>query len=150
MNEPVKSAIDQLLDQWDTDSAWDKTEPSQAMNKIPQLHAKYARIMSTHVRKSKQVDYVLTTTRKFKTDYFKGRLTREELEKHNLPQFKLTIIREDLDNHINADPEIMALVMKRAVHDEIVRICESILKELHSRTYQIKTYCDWERFMAGA
>jgi hypothetical protein len=37
----------------------------------------------------------------------------------------------------------------KAYHDEIVELCTSILKELNSRTYQLRSLIDWEKFIGG-
>jgi hypothetical protein len=37
----------------------------------------------------------------------------------------------------------------KILHEEIVDVCQSILKELHSRTFQLKEFITWERFIQG-
>jgi hypothetical protein len=41
------------------------------------------------------------------------------------------------------------LVASKMLHDEIVDVCQSILKELNSRTFQFRDFIAWERFIQG-
>jgi len=40
-------------------------------------------------------------------------------------------------------------VASKMLHDEIVDVCQSILKELNSRTFQLRDFIAWERFIQG-
>jgi hypothetical protein len=35
------------------------------------------------------------------------------------------------------------------MHEEIVEFCKQVLKELNNRTWQLKEYMSWERFIGG-
>jgi len=37
----------------------------------------------------------------------------------------------------------------KIIHEEVVEICQSILKELNSRTFQLRDFIQWERFIQG-
>jgi hypothetical protein len=50
---------------------------------------------------------------------------------------------------MEADEDLNKFIASRMMHEEIVSCCELILKELHSRTFQLKSFIDWERFVQG-
>jgi hypothetical protein len=50
---------------------------------------------------------------------------------------------------MDADEDINKYVATRRMHEQIISFCESVLKELHSRTFQLKSLIDWERFIQG-
>jgi hypothetical protein len=37
----------------------------------------------------------------------------------------------------------------KMLHEEVVSACEAIMKELHSRTFQLRSFIEWERFIQG-
>jgi hypothetical protein len=37
----------------------------------------------------------------------------------------------------------------KIMHDEIVDVCQSILKELNNRAWELKSFIDWEKFIQG-
>ena len=45
--------------------------------------------------------------------------------------------------------DLNRLTAQKMLHEEIVEVCSSILKELHSRTFQLKEFITWERFIQG-
>lgn len=58
-------------------------------------------------------------------------------------------IKSELATYMEADEDLNKFVAARMLHEEIVNACELIMKELHSRTFQLKSYIDWERFIQG-
>ena len=49
----------------------------------------------------------------------------------------------------DADEDINKYLAKKLLHEEIVEVCQAILKELNSRTFQLRDVIAWERFIAG-
>ena len=35
------------------------------------------------------------------------------------------------------------------LHEEIVEVCQAILKELNNRTWELRSFIDWEKFIQG-
>jgi hypothetical protein len=50
---------------------------------------------------------------------------------------------------MESDDDINKHLVKKIMHDEIVELCQSILKELNSRTFQLRDFIAWERFIQG-
>lgn len=149
MSDSVSSnPIDVLLSQWDTDSQIDSSEPGVALLNIPRLHAKYLRVLSRHSVLAKKVEGDLAALRKVKADYYGGRLEKEELDKLGLQQFKY-LLKNEVKDYVDADADVIALSRKKAAHDEVVRLCEAIVRELNARTYQLRSYIDYLRWSSG-
>jgi hypothetical protein len=54
-----------------------------------------------------------------------------------------------LNTYLESDDDLNKLVISRTMHQEIVELCTGILKELNSRTYQLRSLIDWEKFIQG-
>jgi len=35
------------------------------------------------------------------------------------------------------------------LHNEIVEVCQAIIKELNNRTWELRSFIDWEKFIQG-
>jgi len=144
-----KSEIERVLDNWEIDSKIDNTEYAKELNKIPNLHSKYIRVMMVHSSKMKKLQYDMMKLRKWKSDYYNGRMPKEELAQRNLQPYKF-ILKTEAKDYIDADDDVMALSMRLAAHEEIVTLCQSIIRELNNRGYNLKAAAEWERFIAGS
>lgn len=148
MKPPVN--IDALMEEWGKDAPINETDPQKSMARIPILHAKYLHIMTHHnlMVKKMQADY--HTRRRIKWDYYNGDLNNpEDLATHNLPPMERKIMRADIPQWLDADQELNNILLKKVMHEEIVDFCKSVIKELSNRTYQLKSYMDWERYVGG-
>jgi lysyl-tRNA synthetase class II len=149
MKPPVKN-IEDLMEMWSVDCQLDETEPGRELLKIPSLHAKYLRILSHHNLLLKQTLTSYNKLKKMKWEYYSGDLNNpEDLEKYNLEPWVKKTLRQDIPMYLDADQELNNLLLKKLFHQEIVDFCTGALKELHSRTFQLKSFIEWERFTSG-
>jgi hypothetical protein len=58
-------------------------------------------------------------------------------------------LKTEVNNYIEADDDINKRMAVKALHEEIVDVCSAILKELNSRTFQLRDFIAWERFIQG-
>jgi hypothetical protein len=140
--------LDDLLEMWRTDSIIDRTEPGKALINIPQLHSKYLNILSRHRLLSKESEFKYNKMKKLKWEYYTGKLDQDQLDKHGWEPFPF-VLKSELTTYLESDDDINKHIAQKIVHDEIVEVCSSILKELHSRTFQLKEFITWERFIQG-
>jgi len=140
--------LEELLDLWKKDSEIDRTEPGKALLEIPKLHSKYLHILSHHRLMSKECEFKMNKMKKLKWEYYTGKLDEDQLKKYGWEPFTY-IIKSELNTYLESDDDINKHVAYKAIHDEIVDVCKSILKELHSRTFQIRSFIDFEKFIAG-
>lgn len=142
--------LEEIMKLWDTDSIMDSTEPGREILKIPTLHNKYLKILVKHRLAVKRINFDYARMRKVKEEYYNGSLSQEELEEYGWEPFLLNIkTRQGVEKYIESDKDLIKLLEKKIYHEEAVSVCESIMQELKSRTYQLKDYISWERFIGG-
>jgi hypothetical protein len=140
--------LEELLEMWRVDSQIDRTEPSKEILKIPQLHSKYLNILSRHRLLSKDAEFKYNKMKKLKWEYYTGKLDDEQLKKYGWEPFPYTL-KSDISTYLESDEDINKYLVSKAIHDEIVEVAQTILKELNSRTYQLRAFIDWEKFIQG-
>lgn len=144
------SKLEEILKYWEEDSIIDSTEPGKELLKIPTLHNKYLKILVNHRLAMKRVNFDYARMRKIKEEYYNGSLSKEELEEYGWEPFLLNVkTKQGVERYIESDSELIRLLEKKMYHDEAISVCESILQELKSRTFQLKDYISWERFIGG-
>lgn len=144
------SKLEEILKAWDTDSVIDSTEPGKELLKIPTLHNKYLKILVNHRLAMKRVNFDYARMRKIKEEYYNGSLSQEELEEYGWEPFLLNVkTKQGIERYIESDAELVRLLEKKMYHDEAISVCESIMQELKSRTFQLRDYISWERFIGG-
>jgi len=147
---PSDVTIETLMKEWSNDCQVDEAEPQRELANIPKLNAKYLNIMVHHKLLAKKATSNYYKMRRFKVMYYSGDLNNpEDLKEHNLEPFRKKILKQDMDDWLQADEELTQVLMKKIIHDEIVKYCEYVLKECHSRTFQLRSYIDYEKFLGG-
>ena len=141
--------LEELLAQWEKDSEVDTTEPGKEILRIPILHNKYNKYLSLHNLSAKKAAIEYDRIKKLKWMYFTGKLDQEELDKLGWEPFRFTL-KSDINVYLDGDDDLNKLKRKKSYHEESAKFCENVMKELQSRTYQLKAYMDWERFIQGA
>lgn len=140
--------LEQILKLWETDADIDQTEPGKELLKIPKLHNKYISILTKHKIASKKAHFDYLRMRKTKVDYFQGRLSQEELDEKGWEPFQF-VLKSDINTYLEGDGDLIKLLEKKVYHEEAVSVLESILSELKQRTWQLRDFIAWERFIGG-
>ena len=140
--------LEQILKLWETDADIDQTEPGKELLKIPKLHNKYISILTKHKIASKKAHFDYLRMRKTKVDYFQGRLSQEELDEKGWEPFQF-VLKSDITTYMESDEDLNKFMASKIMHEEIVDVCQAILKELNSRTFQLRDFISWERFIQG-
>jgi hypothetical protein len=148
MKPPV--TIDSLHEEWAKDAVIDETEPARSLAKVASLHAKYLHILSHHNLIVKKLMNDYTRLKKLKYEYYSGDLNNpEDLKEYGWQPIPKKILRPEIPMYLDSDDDLNTILIKKILHQEIVDTCTSILKEINNRTWQLKTYMDWERFTSG-
>ena len=140
--------LNELLEMWRQDADIDRTEPGKALLDIPKLHSKYLNILSKHRLLAKESQFKYNKMKKLKWEYYTGKLDQDQLDKHGWEPFPF-VLKSELTTYLESDDDINKHIAQKIVHDEIVDVCSSILKELNSRTFQLRDFIAWERFIQG-
>jgi hypothetical protein len=142
------SKLDDVLKMWTDDSNIDRTEPGKALIDIPKLHSKYLNILSQHRLLVKDAEFKYNRMKKLKWEYYTGKLDDDDLKKHGWEPFPFTL-KSDITTYLEADEDINKYLASKMMHEEVVDVCNAILKELNSRTFQLRSFIDWEKFIQG-
>lgn len=149
MNLPI--TVDALTTMWAEDSRIDELNLSAEIARIGQLHSKYLKIHSHHNMMVKKLTFEYNTLRRVKWEYYSGDLNNpEDLAELGLPPMSKKILRQDMSLYIEADAELTKLLARKAINQEVVDVCASIIKEISNRTYQIGSIVKWKQFQDGA
>jgi len=140
--------LEQILKYWETDSVMDQTEPSKELLRIPILHSKYLNILTKHKIASKKAHFDYLRMRKIKWEYFTGKMSKEELDEYGWEPFQFAL-KSDINTYLEADADLIKLLEKKVYHEESISVIESIMAELKSRHWELKSFIDWERFISG-
>jgi len=140
--------LEELLEMWRVDSIIDRTEPGKALINIPQLHSKYLNILSRHRLLSKEAEFKYNKMKKLKWEYYTGKLDKDQLEKYGWEQFPF-VLKSELTTYLESDEDINKHLAQKMLNEEIVEVCTSILKELNNRTWELRSFIDWEKFIQG-
>lgn len=142
--------VQQLLSMWSTDAKFDQTQPDQELARMGSLHSKYLTILSEHRLAMKTMEQKYYRFRKLKWEYYTGKLNGDKatLEKYGWEPFMFTL-KSEVPSYLEADKDLQGILVAKHLHEEIVEVCSSILKELNSRTYQIRDYIVWTKFQSG-
>lgn len=140
--------LEQILKYWETDSQMDQTEPSKELLRIPILHSKYLNILTKHRIASKKAHFDYLRMRKVKWEYFTGKMSKEELDQYGWEPFQFAL-KSDINTYLEADADLIKLLEKKVYHEEVISVIESIMSELKQRTWQLRDFISWEKFVNG-
>lgn len=140
--------LDELLKIWEKDSEIDSTDPGKEILRIPVLHSKYNKFLSLHTLSAKRVGYEYNKLKKVKWVYYNGKMTKDELDKYGWEPFQF-VLKSDINVYLDGDEDLIKLKRKQAYHEEAAVFCTNVMKELNNRTWQLKEFMAWERFVNG-
>jgi hypothetical protein len=141
-------SVDEIIELWQKDSVIDRTEPGRELINIPILHAKYLKILSNHRLAMKNCEFNLNKLKKLKWEYYTGKMDKDTLNTYGWQPFPYTL-KSEITTYLESDDELIKLYAKKQLHEEAVELCSSIIKELNSRTYQLRSFIDYEKFING-
>ena len=141
--------LDEIMRQWEKDSNVDSTEPGKEILRIPLLHNKYNKYLSLHTLSARKCAFEYDKVKKLKWEYYTGKLDQDELQKLGWEPFRF-VLKSDISVYIDGDDDLNKLKRKKSYHEETAKYCENVMKELNARTYQLRAFMDWEKFIQGA
>lgn len=142
--------LDNLKNLWRVDCIIDDVDIQKASVDSPRLHARYLGYLidaKTELRKSANECISL---RKELIRYYSGLFTKEELEEKGWNQYQgKKPLKGELETMISAYPGYIELENRLRELEILIEALESILKELHQRSYIIKNIIQARIFEAG-
>lgn len=142
--------LSEIQDNWEKDCIINESNLGEAAITSPTLHSKYLRVLSNtklRLRKSES-DYL--RLRKIKYRYFRGEMTKEELEKQGWNQYQGTKpIKSEMEEFLSTDEDLINLEDTIEYYKTVIYELESIMKSIHSRTWDIKNAIEWNKIQNG-
>lgn len=147
MKPPVN--IEDLMKEWSADVAIDSSSMEKELLKISHLHGKYLNIMSYHRHLVRKMEADYKMMRGLREEYYCGHLTKEECDDKGWPYMQNLYKNTQIPRRLDADEELNKLLLKRIAHEEIVSYCESVLKSLNNRTWDLGNYVKYLQYTKG-
>jgi hypothetical protein len=142
--------IEQLQEEWDKDCEIDDNYLGENSTATPKLHAKYLKILVQVKLKHTKLSSDYNLTRKNKFRYYRGELSRDELQDLQWDQWQgVKPIKNEMDEFLKGDAELNAMEIKIKYLETMIYFLESVLQQIKARDWQIKTAVEWKKFLAG-
>lgn len=141
--------IENLINEWREDSNIDATAMEKEILKISNHHSKYLHIMSWHRHKILKINQELKVMKSLRDDYYGGRLTKEDCDSRGWEYMQELNSNPKISRLLETDPIIADILLKKSVQEEIVFFCESVLKSLSSRTYDLGNFVKYQQLVSG-
>ena len=142
--------LSELQEAWSEDSRIDETNLGREAVRTPQLHAKYLNWLGSvrlNLRKAES-DYLNLRRRKYL--YYRGEMTRDELESEGWTQFQGNKpLKNEMDEILNTDSELIGLQDKVEYFKTVLNQLEQIVRSINSRTWDVKNSIEWHKFTNG-
>ena len=75
-------------------------------------------------------------------------MSKDELDEYGWEPFQFAL-KSDITTYLEADKDLIKLLEKKVYHEEVVSVIESVMQELKQRTWQLKEFINWEKFVNG-
>lgn len=141
--------IEHLMTEWSQDSIVDSTAMEKELLKISHLHSKYLNIMSYHRHLVRKMEADYKMMKGLREDYYQGHLTKEELDERGWEPMQHVLTNPQIARKLETDGELNKLLLKKIAHEEIVSYCESVLKSLNNRTWDLGNYTKYLQLTSG-
>ena len=142
-------STDDISEIWAADSKIDETQLAQEAKKIPQLHSKYYNMYYKEALKVKKLRYDYKILELNKREWIDGSMAEEDLREFGWKPYQKKVIRQDINQYIQADPDIIKLSLKIDYHSCRANYLEDIVKTIHSRNFIINNIIALMKFQAG-
>ena len=143
--------IEQIQTEWDSDCIIDDNHLDREAVRSPQLHAKYLReLITTKLKVSKyRADY--NTLRQAKFRYYRGEMPRNELQERGWEQWQgIKPLKNEMDEFLTGDADLNTLNVRIEYLNTMVSMLESILGQIKSRDWEIRSAVDFKKFISGS
>jgi hypothetical protein len=141
--------IENIFEEWDKDTDFDKTELGDEALKVSKLHHKYFRILSHERITRRTLEAELKVLKLEKFEFYTQGPSKESVERGwEMPPIG-KVVKSEVNNYMEADRDIINISLKIGIQSEKIDLLESIIKTILSRGYNIKAAIDWEKFKMG-
>jgi|TARA_R110000782_G_scaffold3977_4_gene14104 hypothetical protein len=138
--------IDEIIEMWQKDAIIDDIELDRESLNIPILHGKYLKIYYNEKLKGKAIKIQYKTLSKVLSEYYRGDLNNaEDLEELGREPWGKTVLKQDISQYIEGDPQMIKLVTKMVYQEEVISLLADIMRSINTRGFSIKSAIDWRK-----
>lgn len=142
--------LSELQAEWVKDAPIDETNLGNAASRVPVLHAKYLTFLSNTRLQLRKAESDYLNTRRAKYKYFRGEMTREELEEYGWDQYQGNKpLKNEMEELLQCDEQLITLQDKHEYFKTVIYTLEQIIRSINSRTFDIKSTIEWTKFTNG-
>ena len=142
--------LNELQDQWKADCKIDELNLGSESTKTPELHSKYLNHLTTFKLQLRKYESQMYSLRRIKWRYFRGELSREELDNLGWEQYLgPQPLKNEMQEYLDSDADIIKIVDKIEYIKACLYQCEFVMKSLNSRTWDIKNAIEFMKFTNG-
>jgi hypothetical protein len=116
----------------------------------PMLHSKYLQILLDYKVRQRNLTLKFQKQRQFKTRYYNGELTKEELDLAELKQYQFKKpLKSEMETLLDADPELQLIQEQVLYLESLIQSADSIMKDIGNRYFLFKHIIEQNKFLAG-
>lgn len=143
--------LTEIQSEWSKDCLINELELGREAVRVPTLHAKYLSTLSNVKLQLRKAESDYNNLRRVKYRYYRGEMSRDELEKLEWPQYQGNKpLKNEMDEFMQCDEDLNMLQDKIEYFKTGVYTLEQILRSINSRTWDIKSAIEWNKFTNGA
>jgi hypothetical protein len=143
--------LNELQDAWKTDCKIDELNLGSESIKTAELHSKYLNHLTNFKLQLRKFESQMLTLRRVKWRYFRGELSKLELDDLGWEQYLgPQPLKNEMQEYLDSDSEIIKINDKLDYVRACLYQCESIMKSLNSRTWDIKNAVEFMKFTNGS
>ena len=141
--------LDELQQAWAVDCVIDEQNPDKASAKSPQLHSKYLNELISFKMKLNKIQLDMLELKNAKTKYFRGEMTREELNERGWVQWQYKTLKSEIESLLDGDSDMQKLYARESYVKTAIYFLESVIGEIRSRSFHTRVIVDFSKFRAG-
>ena len=142
--------IEEIQEMWDIDCEIDNNHLGEQATESPKLHAKYIKELINYKLKLVKLSADYNVIRKSKFRYFRGEMSRDELKDKGWEQWQgIKPLKNEMEEFLGGDEDLAAIKTRIEYLETGIYLLESILGQIKSRDWEIKSHIECKRFLAG-
>ena len=143
--------LSDIQEEWTNDCKINELELGKEATRVPTLHSKYLVILSNVKLQSRKAESDYNNLRRLKYRYYRGEMTQQELQITGWDQWQGNKpLKNEMDEFLQYDDDLNKLVDKVEYYKTVIYTLEQILRSINSRTWDIKSAIEWNKFTNGA
>lgn len=142
--------LSDVQEQWEKDALIDEMNLGKESIRTPVLHSKYITYISKVRLLLRKAESDYWNSRRLKYRYYRGELTQHELDERGWHQFQGNKpLKNEMDEFLQCDRDLIELQDKIEYYKTIIYTLEQIVRSINSRTWDIKSAIEWQKFTNG-